>query len=163
MIYRFRIVLDSEEDIFRDLELKSSTTFEDLHNAIIQSFGLSGHEMATFYICDDEWNQGEAIALTDMFEEPSLLMEQTALSDIFTEEQKTALYVYDFLNMWTFFVTCVEKAESISGVSYPHLVFSHGIVPDEAPPKQYEQTHEDSNDMGYESLDDNGYPDDEWY
>ena len=55
MIYRFRIVLDAEEDIFRDLELESSSTFEDLHNAIIQSFGLSGHEMATFYVTDDEW------------------------------------------------------------------------------------------------------------
>ena len=34
--------------------------------------------------------------------------------------------------MWTFFVTCVEEAESIAGVSYPQLVFSHGVVPDEA-------------------------------
>ena len=85
MIYRFRIVLDAEEDVFRDLELESSSTFEDLHNVIIQSFGLSGHEMATFYVTDDEWNQGEAIALTDMFEEPSQLMEKTALDDIFTD------------------------------------------------------------------------------
>ena len=163
MIYRFRIVLDAEEDIFRDLELESSSTFEDLHNAIIQSFGLSGHEMATFYVTDDEWNQGEAITLTDMLEEPSRLMEQTALHDIFTSEQKTALYIYDFLNMWTFFVTCVEEAESVSGVSYPHLVFSHGIVPDEAPPKQYEQADEESSDTDHESWEDNGCPDDEWY
>ena len=34
-----------------------------------------------------------------------------------------------------FFVTCVEEAESIAGVSYPQLVFSHGVVPDEAPAK----------------------------
>jgi hypothetical protein len=98
-----------------------------------------------------------------MFEEPSRLMEQTALHDIFTEEQKTALYIYDFLNMWTFFVTCVEEAESVSGVSYPHLVFSHGIVPDETPPKQYEQADEESSDTDHESWEDNGYPDDEWY
>ena len=107
MIYRFRIILDAKDDIFRDVELESNSTFEDLHNTIIQSFGMSGHEMATFYVTDEEWNQGEAITLTDMFEEPSKLMHQTALYDVFTNDQKTALYVYDFLNMWTFFVTCV--------------------------------------------------------
>ena len=26
--------------------------------------------------------------------------------------------------MWTFFVTCVEEAESVSGVSYPHLALA---------------------------------------
>ena len=101
MIYRFRIILDAKDDIFRDVELESNSTFEDLHNTIIQSFGMSGHEMATFYVTDEEWNQGEAITLTDMFEEPSKLMHQTALYDVFTDVQKTALYVYDFLNMWT--------------------------------------------------------------
>ena len=70
MIYRFRIILDAEDDIFRDIELESSSTFEDLHNTIIQSFGMSGHEMATFYVTDEEWNQGEAIALTICLKNP---------------------------------------------------------------------------------------------
>jgi hypothetical protein len=103
MIYRFRVVLDAEEDIFRDIELENESTFEDFHNTIIQSFGLSGHEMATFYLTDDDWNQGEAISQTDMFDEPNRLMEETKLSDVFNDEQQTALYIYDFLEMWTCF------------------------------------------------------------
>ena len=39
---------------------------EDLHNVITQSFGFDGTEMASFYISDDEWNQGEEISLFDM-------------------------------------------------------------------------------------------------
>ena len=163
MIYRFRIILDAKDDIFRDVELESNSTFEDLHNTIIQSFGMSGHEMATFYITDEEWNQGEAITLTDMFEEPSKLMHQTALYDVFTDDQKTALYVYDFLNMWTFFVTCVEEAESIAGVSYPQLVFSHGVVPDQAPLKTFEQSEEVQSENDQEGWEDESYQDDQLY
>ena len=160
MIYRFRIVLDAEEDIFRDLELESSSTFEDLHNVIIQSFGLSGHEMATFYVTDDEWNQGEAIALTDMFEEPSRLMEQTTLENIFTEEQKTALYVYDFLNMWTFLVELGEVVDEAQGTDYPNLLFVCGQVPTEAPEREFksDQQYSDS-DLEDDFLDDY---DDNW-
>ena len=160
MIYRFRIVLDAEEDIFRDLELESSSTFEDLHNAIIQSFGLSGHEMATFYVTDEEWNQGEAIALTDMFEEPSRLMEQTTLNDIFTAEQKTALYIYDFLNMWTFLVELADIAEPEPNRSYPNLMFSHGNLPDEAPEKEFVAEGKETDDEQYDDdLDPEDYGD----
>ena len=47
MIYRFRIILDTEEDIFRDIEIEQSASFEDLHNSITQSFGFDGTEMAS--------------------------------------------------------------------------------------------------------------------
>ena len=33
MIYRLRIILDSEEDVIRDIEIKSDSSFEDLHFA----------------------------------------------------------------------------------------------------------------------------------
>jgi hypothetical protein len=156
MIYRFRVVLDAEEDIFRDIELENESTFEDFHNTIIQSFGLSGHEMATFYLTDDDWNQGEAISQTDMFDEPNRLMEETKLSDVINEEQQTALYIYDFLEMWTFFVTCVEEAEVVSGLSYPNLVFSHGVLPAEAPPKQFKGS------SGSEEEEDGEEEEDDW-
>ena len=70
MIYRFRVVLDNdtEEDIFRDIEILETDTMEDLHNTITQSFGFDGMEMASFYVSDDEWNQGEEIAMMDISE-----------------------------------------------------------------------------------------------
>ena len=68
MIFRFRVVLDNDtkEDIFRDIEIRKTDTFEDLHNSITQSFGFDGSEMASFYLSDDEWNQGEEISLFDL-------------------------------------------------------------------------------------------------
>ena len=33
MIYKIRVILDAEEDIFRDLEIEAHNSLEDFHNA----------------------------------------------------------------------------------------------------------------------------------
>lgn len=57
MIYKFRVILDAEEDVIRDIAIESGDSLEDLHNTITQAFGFAGNEMASFYTSDDEWNQ----------------------------------------------------------------------------------------------------------
>ena len=81
MVYRFRVVLDTVEDVFRDIEILKTNSLEDLHNVITQSFGFDGTEMASFYVSDDEWSQGEEIVLFDMSEGVSKvrMMNETAI------------------------------------------------------------------------------------
>jgi hypothetical protein len=40
MIYRIRIILDTKEDVLRDLEIKSNSSFEELHFAVVDAFNL---------------------------------------------------------------------------------------------------------------------------
>ena len=90
MIYRFRAILDhdNKEDIFRDIEIRKTDTFEDLFNVLTQSFGFDGSEMASFYISDDQWQQGQEIALFDMGENEDIrLMNETIIEDIVDEDQ----------------------------------------------------------------------------
>ena len=131
---------DTDEDIFRDLEILNGDTLEDLHNAIAQSFGFDGSEMASFYISDDEWNQGEEISLFDLSDtnDSSKLMGETLLKDVVHEAQTKLIYVYDFLNMWTFFVELAEIVEETEGHDYPNLMFVHGQLPEQAPQKHFE-------------------------
>lgn len=140
MIYKIRIILDTHEDIFRDLEIEDSNTLEDFHNAITQAFGFMGNEMASFYTCDKEWGQDEEIALFDMGETDSevRLMAKTLLEDVLTEESPKMIYVYDFLSMWTFFVELADIAEKEGGRTYPNLLFSFGELPDSPPEKRFE-------------------------
>ncbi|MDA8685872.1 plasmid pRiA4b ORF-3 family protein [Robiginitalea sp.] len=140
MIYKIRIILDAEEDIFRDLELESESNLEVLHNAITQSFGFLGEEMASFFTCDENWVQDEEIPLFDIREneEESRQMSNIALSDLMDEDSPRLLYVYDFLNMWTFFVELADMGEKESGKTYPNLLFSFGQVPEAPPEKQFE-------------------------
>lgn len=142
MIYRFRVILDNEaegDDVFRDLEIEETNSLEDLHNAITQSFGFDGSEMASFYLSDDDWNEGEEISLFDLSDEGNArLMTDTNINDVVHEAQTKLIYVYDFLSMWTFFVELAEIVEVEEGITYPNLMFAHGQIPAEAPDKNFE-------------------------
>jgi pRiA4b ORF-3-like protein len=139
MIYKIRIILDAGEDIFRDIEIEAKNSLEEFHNAISQSFGFFGNEMASFYTCDAEWNQDEEIALFDMGENSSdiRLMNENFLEDILTENTPKLIYVYDFLNMWTFFVELADIVEKEAGRSYPNVLFSFGELPEFPPEKNF--------------------------
>ena len=96
MIYRFRVILDTHEDVFRDLEIEASANLEDFHNTITQAFGFGGQEMASFYISNDLWEQGEEIALFDMSEVPgsTRVMNETSLDDVVNEDQTKICLLY---------------------------------------------------------------------
>jgi len=168
MIYRFRIILDNdtEEDVFRDIEIRESDSLEDLHNVITQSFGFDGSEMASFYISDDEWNQGEEICLFDMSggTESVRMMNETTISEVVFEMQPKLIYVYDFFNMWTFFVELAEIVDINDSTDYPNLMFVHGQVPDEAPQKMFEADDSSGSldqDQDFNDYDDIGF-DENW-
>ena len=150
MIYRFRAILDNdtEEDIFRDFEIRETDTLEDLHNVITQSFGFDGTEMASFYLSNDQWEQGEEISLFDLSDDNSArLMGETKINDVVHEVQPKLIYVYDFFSMWTFFVELAEIVEEVDGASYPNLMFVKGQVPDDAPEKLFEAEDDDFDDF----------------
>ncbi|MCH2490939.1 MAG: plasmid pRiA4b ORF-3 family protein [Flavobacteriales bacterium] len=155
MIYRFRVILDTHEDVFRDIEIDASMTMEDFHNAITQAFGFAGQEMASFYVSNEAWEQGEEIALFDMSEDESQVrvMNETILEDTVWEQQTRLIYIYDFLNMWTFLVELAEITEPEDGRIYPNLMFAHGQIPDEAPEKDFIIESEE----GAEELEDEDY------
>ncbi|MGY5847480.1 IS1096 element passenger TnpR family protein [Salegentibacter sp. HM20] len=136
MVYRFRVILDAEEDVFRDIELLQESSLEDLHNTIVQSFGFDGTEMASFYLSDEDWNQGEEISQFDMGGEVRL-MNETSLESVLDEDNTKIIYVYDFFNMWTFLVELAEIAEIEEGRDYPNLMFVHGQLPNAAPDKDF--------------------------
>jgi len=139
MVYRFRVILDTKEDVFRDIELLEESTLEDFHNTIVNAFGFDGNEMASFYLSDEDWNQGEEILQYDLSEgeESVRLMNETTLDSIVSESQTKLIYVYDFLNLWTFLIELAEIAEIEEGRDYPNLMFVHGQIPLEAPDKEF--------------------------
>lgn len=165
MIYRFRVILDNDvdDDVFRDLEIRETDTLEDLHNIITQSFGFDGTEMASFYLSDSQWNQGEEISLFDLSDDASArLMNETTINDVVHELKPRLIYVYDFLSMWTFFVELAEIVEEAKTVDYPNLMFVHGQIPDEAPEKifdadddfdDFDEFEDDLDIEDYEGLD----------
>ena len=136
MIFRMRVILDTETDVIRDFEIEATATLEELHDAVSQSFGFAGNEMASFYRSDENWAQGEELPLVDMGvgEKP---LNERPLNKILSENENRLIYVYDFLNLWTFFVELIETAERDHLKVYPSLIFSHGEVPETPPAKNF--------------------------
>jgi len=157
MIYRFRIILDTEEDVFRDVEIGQEASLEEFHNSITQAFGFDGSEMASFYISDESWGQGEEISLFDMSDGNSKvrLMNETALEIVAHKGQTRLIYVYDYLSMWTFMVELADIATPEAGQEYPNLMFAHGELPDSAPDKNFESEIDLGNDFEDDFENDN--------
>ena len=164
MIYRLRVILDNdtEDDIFRDIELDKTSNLEDFHNTITQSFGFEGNEMASFYLTDKEWNQGEEISLFDLGDlgQTNRLMSDVLVESIIDKTKTRLIYVYDFLNLWTFLIELVEVVEQTTGVNYPNLIYSNGQIPTKVPEKNFkaENTFEEE-DSEDELGDYNNYDD----
>jgi len=136
-MYKIRVILDTKEDVIRTILVDDNINLESLHNTIAMSFGFEGQEMASFYRTDDEWNQGEEIPLFNMAEAGEEISMQTCiLNDTLPAENSKLIYVYDFLNMWTFYVDVVEIA-SEKRTDLPQTILTVGEIPEKAPEKEF--------------------------
>ncbi|MCB0458890.1 MAG: hypothetical protein KDC74_02590 [Flavobacteriaceae bacterium] len=153
MIYKIRLTLDVEEDVVRDIAIAGNATLEDLHNVITNAFGFSGTEMASFYLTNEDWEQGEEIPLFDMSDVgDATSMEKFLLDDVFGEDNDKLLYVYDFFSMWAFSVEVTDLIEDNDLIELPSLLFSTGIVPDKAPDKEFIAEDIDDEIEDYDNL-----------
>jgi len=163
MVYKFRVILDAEEDIFRDIAILQDDTLEDLHNAIVNAFGFDGLEVASFYTCDDIWNQEDEIPMFDSGDVlgENKIMIDYQLADILDSDNTKIIYVYDFINMWTFLVELAAVDDAVEiGMVYPNLLFSLGEMPSEAMEKHFvadfdeeESYNEFEDDLDEDDLD----------
>jgi hypothetical protein len=132
MRYHFRVLIDYEKDVFREIAIRSDQTFMDLHHSIIKAFDFKGDQMASFYMSNDDWDKGEEIAQFDMGEDAETRsMENTLLSDLLKKKNQKVLYVYDFLRFWIFYIELISLSPVNEKENYPILLNGIGTAPDE--------------------------------
>ena len=132
----------------------------DFHKSIITSFCFSNNEIASFYLSDNQWNQGEEISLFSFEDQDNKLMSDILINDVINNQNNKLIYVYDFLHMWTFLIELIEVAEGIKGIDYPNIIFSKGEIPEKAPEKKFESEKReivDGEDPESYKEDDNGF------
>jgi hypothetical protein len=140
MVYKIRVILNIEEDTIRDIAIDASSSLEDLHNMINNSFDFAGDEMASFYRSDATWVQGEEFPLFDMSDghEKKVQMSEIRIDQVLLNESDKMIYVYDFFNMWSFYVELISPDFNHKKATLPNLLFSLGLVPKNAPEIQFE-------------------------
>ena len=131
-VYRFRVTFEDFDEVNRDLEIKSTQNFFDLHNAILDAVGFDKKELASFYISDDNWKKGKEISLADMqaAENSIPLMKDSRLCDFIIDPHQKFLYVYDFMAVWSFHVELFKIiVQEEAGAVYPRCVRTTGEAP----------------------------------
>lgn len=128
-IFKFRVIIDTEQDVFRDIEIETDATFEKLHEAILDAFDFELGEMASFYMSNETWEKGLEIPLMDMAGEAALSMKSTTLSEMVAKPSDKVLYIYDFMRMWIFYVELMEVKKDKPSTIYPRVALAYGEPP----------------------------------
>lgn len=111
MIFRFIMLSDEQDDFRREFKIDAEASFLDLHNVITKSVKYDPKEMASFFMCEEDWSKNEEITLVEMdtsSEVDSYIMGTTKLSDFLEEEKQKLMYVFDYMSERAFFMELRE-------------------------------------------------------
>lgn len=132
-IYRFKISFEDFDDIVREIDIKTTQTFEDLHRAIHRSTGYNAEKPSSFYVSTDNWIKGDEIAILPnqrKIDNGVTLMENAKLSSFIEDPHQKFYYIYNFERPFDFHVELIKIIlENDPNIEYPFLVKSTGEAP----------------------------------
>lgn len=136
MVYKIRVILDSKDSIFRDIEIKDKQTLWNLHLGIKSAFSLQGEDLSMFCILNKDGEEQKSVPLEDMSDDgDGEIMSDVYLTEAFPEVGDKVQFQYGLIDLWEFFCELVEISEEKPAVNYPITVFRYGNVPLKAPTK----------------------------
>ena len=144
-VYKFKIVVEDNEDIYREIEILSGQTFEDFHTCIQEAFAFDAKHAAAFFVSDDYWRKDQEITLRKedleldadeikMGVAPKKLMSATKIAKYIDSPRQRFLYVFDPVVKWTFCIELMKILPDNPKGKYPSVVRTLGKSP-----KQYKQ------------------------
>jgi hypothetical protein len=132
-ILRFRVYFEEDESVYRDIVIRHTQTFLELHDAILRSYEFDNKHKATFFRSNDHWQRGREISLDKYDKEykaPPLLMNETSIRSEIRDPNQKFIYLYDFNKNWSFLVELINVSkEENPKISYPSMIRTEGIGP----------------------------------
>jgi Plasmid pRiA4b ORF-3-like protein len=132
-ILKFRVYFEEDDSVYRDVAIRHTQHFLQLHQAILKAYEFDSKHQATFFRSNDNWQRGKEISLEKYDKaykvEPLLMASTTVGSEIFDPNQKF-VYLYDFIKNWSFLVELINVSKEESArLEYPAIVRTEGIAP----------------------------------
>jgi len=149
-VFKFRVSFEDYDDVIRDIEIKSTQTFEDLHLNIQSSIGFDATKPASFFISNEYWTKGQEISFNDTNDKegnknPS--MKNAKLSTFIIDPHQKIIYHSDYDSIWYFRIELVKIIpQDEASKKYPICVKTIGEAP-----KQYKITAIPKNVIAEES------------
>jgi hypothetical protein len=144
-VYKFRVLLEDQDDFLRDIEIGSKQTFGDFHKALNASVNLEDKALSSFFVCDSKWKKLKEITLTDLrdniqeppataYDEdnvpvpaiPVFVMDHVKIKDMIDDPHQRLIYEHDSSNPRIFYIELLKINEARPEVEYPICVKQHG-------------------------------------
>jgi hypothetical protein len=132
-ILKFRVYFEEDDSIYRDVAVRHTQSFLQLHQVILKAYEFDSKHQATFFRSNDHWQRGREISL-EKYDKPykaePLLMESTTIGSEIRDPNQKFIYVYDFVKNWSFLVELINVSKEENGkLDYPAVVKTEGIAP----------------------------------
>jgi hypothetical protein len=132
-ILRFRVYFEEDESVYRDVVIRHSQNFLDLHETILRGYEFDNKHKATFFRSNDHWQRGREISLEKYDKEyrvEPLIMSETTIGSEIKDPNQRFIYLYDFNKNWSFLVELINVSkEENPKISYPSIARTEGIAP----------------------------------
>ena len=126
---RLRILVEELDDTSRDVELKSTQNFKDLHEAIVKYFDIKSKRAATFFTSNNKWQKLNEISIGqgESMENAINGLEET-VAKIIDKKAKQLIYFNENTPQYTFLIDYQSSGEEKEGKSYPRCAKSVGSL-----------------------------------
>src|SRR6201994_319606 len=132
-ILKFRVYFEEDDSIYRDVAIRHTQTFLQLHQVILKAYEFDSKHQATFFRSNDHWQRGREISLErydKAYKAEPLLMDATTIGSEIRDPNQKFIYVYDFVKNWGFLVELINVSkEDTAKLDYPAVIKTEGIAP----------------------------------
>lgn len=132
-LFKFRVCWEDDDQIYRDIALKSGQTFDLFHTAIFKAFEFKEKKPASFFESNERWQEGREISSevkANIKGAKALSMVRTPVSALTNQPEKRFLYRNGVEKVWQFQITLIALEKDIDETkTYPLIVKSEGISP----------------------------------
>jgi len=132
-VLKFRIYWEEDDSVYRDVVVKHTQTFFDLHSIVLKCFDFDNKHQATFFRSNDNWQRGKEITLEKYdrdYKAAPLIMSECHIGSETQNPNQKFIYLYDFHKNWTFLIELINvNKEENHKLNYPSCIRSEGIGP----------------------------------
>jgi hypothetical protein len=133
-VYELKVWMEDYPEVTRKIAIGENQTFEELYHGILDSVNFDHTQLASFYICNAQWEKKIEISLIDMnADEGEMipLMNDTVIGEYISRVDQKVIFEYDFVLMWKFLIEVSAVQENADYDILPVVLESDGIAPDQ--------------------------------
>ena len=149
-VYRFRVFIEDDHEVYRDIDVLGRQRFADLHRQIIQSFNFQVGQPAEYFSSDQQWHEGDTVVELD----GNLDGDHQKIVNHINVPRQRFLCVTTSHKEVGLALELQKILQDEDGVTYPRMVKSEGEPPYYTQPPPEPIVDEPSAQTGPESDDD---------